>query len=99
MQKDEINLITPDSSREFLEIALEERQAKLMTMQADIAPESRAALQLETADIMLELGKPGMPEAAWGLAKEAFIIYLDSRNWEAAVQSCDTFIGQSFQQP
>ena len=90
MQKDEINLITPDSSREFLEMALEERQAKLMAMQADIAPESRAALQLETADIMLELAKPGMPESAWGLAKESFIIYLESKNWEAAVQSCDT---------
>ncbi len=90
MQKDELNLITPESSRQFLEIALEERQSKLMAMQADIAPESRAALQLETADIMIELGKPGMPEAAWGLAKEAFIIYLESKNWEAAVQSCDT---------
>ena len=90
MQKDELNLITPESSRQFLEIALEERQSKLMAMQADIAPESRAALQLETADIMIELGKPGMPEAAWGLAKEAFIINLESKNWEAAVQSCDT---------
>lgn len=90
MQKDELNLITPESSRQFLEIALEERQSKLMAMQADIAPESRAALQLETADIMIELGKPGMPEAAWGLAKEAFIIYLESKNWEAAAQSCDT---------
>lgn len=90
MQKDELNLITPESSRQFLEIALEERQSKLMAMQADIAPDSRAALQLETADIMIELGKPGMPEAAWGLAKEAFIIYLESKNWEAAVQSCDT---------
>ena len=90
MQKDELNLITPESSRQFLEIALEERQSKLMAMQTDIAPESRAALQLETADIMIELGKPGMPEAAWGLAKEAFIIYLESKNWEAAVQSCDT---------
>ena len=90
MQKDEINLITPDSSREFLEIALEERQAKLIAIQTDIDPEARAALQLETADIMLELAKPGMPEAAWGLAKESFIIYLESQNWEAAVQSCDT---------
>jgi hypothetical protein len=90
MQKDEINLITPDSSRKFLEIALEERQAKLMAIQTDIDPEARAALQLETADIMLELAKPGMPEAAWGLAKESFIIYLESKNWEAAVQSCDT---------
>jgi hypothetical protein len=90
MKNDEINLITPDSSREFLEVALEERQTKLLAMQADIEPESRAGLQLETADIMLELNKPGMPEAAWGLAKEAFLIYLESKNWEAAVQSCDT---------
>ena len=90
MQSDEINLITPDSSRAFLESALEERQSKLLTMKADIAPAERADLQLETADIMLELAKPGMPEAAWGLAKEAFLIYLDTKNWEAAVQACDT---------
>ncbi len=90
MQPDEINLITPDSSRAFLESALEERQSKLLAMKADIAPAKRADLQLETADIMLELAKPGMPEAAWGLAKEAFLIYLDTKNWEAAVQACDT---------
>ena len=90
MQSDEINLITPDSSRAFLESALEERQSKLLAMKADIAPAKRADLQLETADIMLELAKPGMPEAAWGLAKEAFLIYLDTKNWEAAVQACDT---------
>lgn len=90
MQPDEISLITPDSSRQFLESALEERQAKLLAMKADIAPTKRADLQLETADIMLELNKPGMPEAAWGLSKEAFLIYLDAKNWEAAVQACDT---------
>lgn len=90
MQQDEINVITPDSSREFLESALKERQAKLLAMKTDIAPAERADLQLETADIMLELAKPGMPEAAWGLAKEAFLIYLEAKNWEAAVQACDT---------
>lgn len=90
MKNDEIDLITPDSSRDFLESALEERQAKLLAMQSDIDPEIRAALQLETADIMLELGKLGMPEAAWGLAKESFLIPLHAENWETAVQCCDT---------
>lgn len=90
MQDEEINLITPDSSRKYLENALEERQAKLMSMKADIAPVERADLQLETANIMLELAKPGMPEAAWGLSKEAFLIYLELKNQEAAVQACDT---------
>lgn len=90
MQKDEISLITPDSSRGFLEAALEERQAKLLAIKPDIDPNVRATLQLETADIMLELGQPGMPEAAWGLAKESFSIHLEAKNWEAAVQSCDT---------
>jgi len=90
MQQDEINLITPENSEQFLESALEARQNKLLAMKADIVPTERADLQLETADIMLELGKPGMPEAAWGLAKEAFIIYLEAKNWQAAVQACDT---------
>ena len=90
MHADNINLIPPDSSQAFLEAALEERQAKLLAMKVDISPTARADLQLETADIMLELGKPGMPEAAWGLAKEAFLIYLDAKNWEASVQACDS---------
>ena len=90
MQQDDINLITPKSSRDFLESALEDRQEKLLAMKPDIAPEERADLQLETADIMLELAKPGMPEAAWGLAKEAFIMYIEAKKWEAAVQACDS---------
>ena len=90
MQTDDINQITSNSALEFLELALEERQAKLLAMTTDVEPEERANLQLETADIMLELGKPGMPEAAWGLAKESFLIFLNAKNWQAAVQSCDT---------
>jgi len=90
MPQDDINLITPDSSRSFLESALEERQSRLLAMKAEIPPVERADLQLETADIMLELGKPGMPEAAWGLAKEAALIYIEAKHWEAAVQACDT---------
>lgn len=88
--QDPINVISPDSSQAFIEAALHERQAKLLAMPADINPLTRADLQLETADIMLELNKPGMPEAAWGLAKEACLIYLDAKQWEPAVQACDT---------
>ena len=90
MQSEDIQLVSPDHSIDFLEATLEKRQTQLLAMSADIDPEQRAHMQLETAEIMLELAKPGMPEAAWGLAKEAFLMQLEAKNWEAAVQCCDT---------
>ncbi|MEZ5449694.1 MAG: hypothetical protein R3E89_12155 [Thiolinea sp.] len=55
----------PDS-REFLQQELQQRQARLMQLTPASDPLQRAALQYEIAEIMLELGGAGMPEAAWG---------------------------------
>jgi hypothetical protein len=78
----------PDS-RQFLQDELNKRQQQLMSLTPASDPLERAGLQYDVAEIMLELGGPGMPEAAWGLSKEAFIIYRDAEQWESAIRCCD----------
>lgn len=78
----------PDS-RQFLQDELDKRQAQLMKLTPNSDPMERAALQYEIAEIMLEIGGQGRPEAAWGLSKEAFEIYRDAEHWEEAVRCCD----------
>ncbi len=76
-------------SRDLLKAELEKKQQQLSQLKVDCDPLERASLQLEIAEIMLDAGQPGMPEAAWGLAKESFTIYLENDRYEEAVQSCD----------
>ncbi|MEE9328016.1 MAG: hypothetical protein V3U71_12085 [Cocleimonas sp.] len=76
-------------SREFLKNELDKKQALLAQMTLKTAPIDRANLQYETADIMLDIGNAGMQEAAWGLAKEAFQIYMDEDQIDDAVNALD----------
>jgi len=76
-------------SREFLKKALDEKQQALAQLTLDCDPIERAALQYEIAEIMLDSGGAGMPEAAWGLAKESFMIYMEHENFHEAVNCCD----------
>ncbi len=76
-------------SREFLKNELDKKQALLAQMTLDTTPIDRANLQYETADIMLDIGNAGMQEAAWGLAKEAFQIYMDEDQIDDAVNALD----------
>ena len=77
-------------SRDFLKEQLQKKQDALLQLKADCDPIVRANLQLEIANIMLDAGEPGMPEAAWGLAKESLMIYLEREQFEDAVHACDT---------
>ena len=77
-------------SRDFLKEQLQKKQEELLQLKADCDPIVRANLQLEIANIMLDAGQPGMPEAAWGLAKESLMIYLEQEKFEDAVHACDT---------
>jgi len=88
-QASNIELTPPERSQTFLEEALKTRQQQLMALTLESDALTRAQLQYETAEIMLELAKPGMPEAAWGLAKEALLIFIDHQQWEDAVRACD----------
>lgn len=76
-------------SREFLKNELDKKQALLAQMTLDTAQIDRANLQYETADIMLDIGNAGMQEAAWGLAKESFQIYMDENQIDDAVNALD----------
>lgn len=76
-------------SRDFLKQELENKQLQLSQLTLDSDPLERANLQHEIAEIMLDSGGNGMAEAAWGLAKEAFQIYLDHDMPEDAVKALD----------
>lgn len=76
-------------SRDFLRQELEKKQMQLAQLKIDCDPMERAKLQHEIAEIMLDSGGNGMAEAAWGLAKESFNIYMDNEDIEAAVNALD----------
>ncbi len=76
-------------SREFLKRILNEKQTALGQLNPKSAPLERAKLQLEIAEIMLDIAENGMPEAAWGLAKEAFNLFMGADEIEAAVNALD----------
>ncbi len=75
------------ASRDFLKRTLNEKQAVLAKLNSKSTPLERANLQLQIAEIMLDIAENGMPEAAWGLAKEAFNLYMDNDEIEAAVNA------------
>lgn len=76
-------------SRDFLRKELEKKQKQLAQLTLDSAPLDRARLQHDIAEIMLDSGGSGMAEAAWGLAKESFKIYMDQNQIEDAVNALD----------
>jgi len=76
-------------SRHFLKGKLSEKQTALAQISPQAKPLERAKLQLEIAEIMLELAEGGMPEAAWGLAKEAFYLFMKNDQIESAVNALD----------
>lgn len=88
---DETNLefTAADDSRKFLASELKEKQDKLQQLTLNSSPIGRANLQLDIADIMLEIAEKGMIEAAWGYAKESFNIYVEFSQWDDAVRATD----------
>ena len=76
-------------SRDFLKRTLHEKQALLSQLNPKSTSLERANLQLEIAEIMLDVAENGMHEAAWGLAKEAFNLFMDIDEIEAAVNALD----------
>lgn len=78
-----------DESSKILGDELVKKQQELAGMSIDVDPLKRAAVQYDIAEIMVELKRSGMPEAAWGLAKEAFMIFVENKQWEDAVRAAD----------
>ncbi len=76
-------------SRDFLKQTLKEKQTLISQLTPSSTDIERADLHLDVSEIMLEVAEAGMPEAAWGLAKEAFLIYMDKHQYEDAVKALD----------
>lgn len=76
-------------SRRFLVRTLQQKQQQLAQLAPQSTPLERAQLQHEIAEIMLDISDPGMPEAAWGLAKEAMLIFVEKQQMGAAVSALD----------
>ena len=78
-----------NESREFLSQELNTKQQQLSQLTLESSPIERANLQAEIAEIMIEVANAGMPEAAWGLAKESFLLFIEHEQWEDAIRTCD----------
>ncbi len=89
MDDSKIGFSEATESYDFLKQTLREKQALISHLKPSATAIQRANLQLEIAEIMIEIAENGMPEAAWGLAKEAFTIYLNADDYEAAVNALD----------
>ncbi|MEE9351113.1 MAG: hypothetical protein V3U78_02540 [Thiotrichaceae bacterium] len=78
-----------EDSRKFLATELKQKQDKLQKLTIDSSQIIRANLQADIAEIMLDIADAGMIEAAWGYAKESFLIYIEQSKWEDAVHAAD----------
>ncbi|MCK5895716.1 MAG: hypothetical protein KAG20_02860 [Cocleimonas sp.] len=87
--KNTVEFSAPDESKTFLKEELAKKQKQLMQLTLSCDPLKRADLQYEISELMLDIAKPGMTEAAWGMTKESFAIYVDNKAWENAVSCCD----------
>lgn len=88
-QKSGLEFTEASESREFLKQEFEKKQKQLSELKINCDPIERAELQHEIAEIMLDKGDSGMQEAAWGLAKESFLVYIEHEKFEDAVNACD----------
>lgn len=84
-----VEFTAPDESKTFLKQELAKKQKQLMQLTLNSDPLERANLQYDISELMLDIAKPGMPEAAWGMSKESFKIYMQNKQWEDAVRCCD----------
>ena len=84
-----VEFSAPDESKTFLKQELAKKQKQLMQLTLNSEPLDRANLQYDISELMLDIAKPGMREAAWGMTKESFRIYMDNKKWEDAVRCCD----------
>ena len=84
-----VEFTAPDESLVFLKQELAKKQKQLMQMTLESDPLERANLQYNISELMLDIANPGMAEAAWGMTKESFRIYMEYKRWEDAVRCCD----------
>jgi len=76
----------PDDSVEYLNNYLVEKQKALEELPDDASELDRAHLKLDIAEALVGVGRA---EECWDVAREAFDVFLENEQWEAAVQCCD----------
>ena len=73
-------------SIEYLNNYLAEKQKALDELPDDASELDRAFLKLDIAEALVGVSRA---EECWEIAREAFDIFLENEQWEAAVQCCD----------
>ena len=76
----------PDESVEYLNSYLAEKQKVLAELPDDASELDKAHLKLDIAEALVGVGKA---EECWEVAREAFDVFIENEQWEAAVQCCD----------
>jgi len=75
-----------DESIEYLQSYLESKQKALDELAADASEIDKAHLKLDIAEALVGVGRSA---ECWEMAREAFDVFLENEQWEAAVQCCD----------
>ena len=73
-------------SIEYLNNYLAEKQKALDELPDDASELDRAFLKLDIAEALVGISRA---EECWDIAREAFDVFLENEQWEAAVQCCD----------
>ncbi|MCK5001986.1 MAG: hypothetical protein KAJ92_01630 [Gammaproteobacteria bacterium] len=75
-----------EESIEYLNNYLAEKQKALDELSDDASELDRAHLKLDIAEALVGVGRA---EECWEVAREAFDVFIENEQWEAAVQCCD----------
>ncbi len=75
-----------DESIEYLQSYLESKQKALDELATDASEIDKAHLKLDIAEALVGVGRSA---ECWEMAREAFDVFLENEQWEAAVQCCD----------
>ena len=75
-----------DESIEYLQSYLESKQKALDELAADASEIDKAHIKLDIAEALVGVGRSA---ECWEMAREAFDVFLENEQWEAAVQCCD----------
>ncbi|MCW8831037.1 MAG: hypothetical protein OQK32_05885 [Gammaproteobacteria bacterium] len=76
----------PEESAEYLQSYLENKQKELEDLPDDTSELDKSYLKLDIAEALVGLNRSA---ECWELAREAFDVFLENEQWEAAVQCCD----------
>ena len=90
MNKDLVEQIISESDERQTHIGLESRlheiEQSLIRFSADVSKHKQQQLMLEKAKVLLELGDK---QQAWNIARTCFDYFLETEQWQSAVEACE----------